>query len=108
MKPPGILTKNVIRHRKNLKALVARLEKKPFDYLPERSVECLNQFFSGYQIFGPQLWSDFGKKARGFEELFEMITEPGCRTIRRRAKRPKEIILIPETYWWRSPSRNRS
>jgi hypothetical protein len=48
----------VVRHRANLKLLVDRLEKKPFDYLPERSVECLNQFFSGYQFFGPAIWRD--------------------------------------------------
>jgi hypothetical protein len=49
---------HVDRHRANLKRLVDRLEKKPLDHLPERSVECLNQFFSGYQIFGPQVWRD--------------------------------------------------
>ena len=49
---------HVARHRANLKRLVARLEKKPFDHLPERSVECLNQFFAGYSIFGPPIWRD--------------------------------------------------
>jgi len=49
---------HVLRHRSDLKRLVERLEKRPFDYLPERSVECLNQFFNGYQIFGPLLYRD--------------------------------------------------
>ncbi len=49
---------HVVRHRANLKRVVDCIEKKPFDYLPERSVECLHQFFSGYQIFGPPLWRD--------------------------------------------------
>lgn len=50
---------HVVQHRANLKRLVDCLEKKPFDYLPERSVECLSQFFSGYSIFGPPVWRDF-------------------------------------------------
>lgn len=49
---------HVERHRTNLKRLVDHLEKKPFDYLPERSVESLRQFFSGYSIFGPPIWRD--------------------------------------------------
>jgi hypothetical protein len=48
----------VVRHRTNLQRLVDRIERKPFDYLTERSVECLDRFFSGYQIFGPPLWRD--------------------------------------------------
>jgi hypothetical protein len=58
MKSRARESSNVIRHRKNLKGLVSRLEKRPFDFLPERSVECLNQFLNGYQIFGPALWRD--------------------------------------------------
>lgn len=34
------------------------MENKPLDYLPERSVECLSRFLSGYEIFGPPLWRD--------------------------------------------------
>jgi hypothetical protein len=63
MKAPLTANSHVIRHRANLKLLVERLENKPFDYLPERSVECLNQFFNGYQIFGPPVWRDL----TGFE-----------------------------------------
>ena len=58
MKAPPTKRSHVTRHRANLKRLVDRLEKRPFDFLPERSVECLNQFFSGYQIFGPPVWRD--------------------------------------------------
>jgi hypothetical protein len=49
---------HVARHRANLKRLVGRLERNPFDFLPERSVECLHPFFAGYSIFGPPIWRD--------------------------------------------------
>ena len=58
MKAQSIDLPNVFRHRANLKRLVDRLEKKPFDYLPERSVQCLDRFFSGYSFFGPPIDRD--------------------------------------------------
>lgn len=58
MKAQAATPSHVVRHRANLKQLVERLKKKPFDCLPERSVECLNQFFNGYNIFGPPVWRD--------------------------------------------------
>jgi hypothetical protein len=54
---------HLFRHRANFKRLLDRMEKKPFDYLPERSIECLNQFFTGYSFFGPPIWRDLD----GFE-----------------------------------------
>ncbi len=48
----------ITAHRESLKRLVSELAKRPFDFLPERSVQCLDQFFSGYGIFGPPVWRD--------------------------------------------------
>jgi len=48
----------ITRHRENLKRLVHELAKRPLDLLPERSADCLNQFFSGYGILGPRVWRD--------------------------------------------------
>lgn len=51
-------------HRRTLKKLVGELQKRPFDFLPERSVESLHQFFAGYGIFGPPVWRDLSSFQR--------------------------------------------
>jgi len=49
---------DINEQRKNLRRLVSKLRKHPHDLLPERSADCLNQFFAGYGIFGPPIWRD--------------------------------------------------
>lgn len=50
--------------RKVLNKLVGELKKRPFDFLPERSVESLNQFFAGYGMFGLPVWRDLSSFQR--------------------------------------------
>src|SRR5947199_5611003 len=54
---------SVADHRRALKRLASELERRPLDFVPERSVECLSQFLGGYGIFGPPVWRDLS----GFE-----------------------------------------
>jgi len=73
---------DVIRHRKNLKRLIGSMEKRPFEFLPERSVDCLNQFFSGYQIFGPPVWRDLTSFEFWLEKRLSYPTDSGSRWYR--------------------------
>ena len=41
-----------------LKRLLQKLRRNPLDQLPERSVEALSQFLSGYAMFGGPVWQD--------------------------------------------------
>ncbi len=58
MKSATPRSSTVIEHRTSLKRLIRELTKRPFHFLPERSADCLNRFFSGYGIFGPPVWRD--------------------------------------------------
>ena len=58
MQTVAIGNSTISGHRRNLSKLVSEIKARPFDFLPERSVDCLHQFFSGYEVFGPQLWRD--------------------------------------------------
>lgn len=69
----------VVQHRANLVRLAGRLEKKPFDYLPERSVECLNQFFNGYEIFGPPVRRDLASFELWLKKLLDYPADSGSR-----------------------------
>jgi hypothetical protein len=79
--------------------------KKPYPWF--RLVEMwsyrgLNSFESFYAYYDAYL-TDFGKKPRGLEDLFEVVKiNPGTTTIRRRKKLPRKLVLIPESKrWWR-------
>lgn len=63
MKSASKKTPAIAIHRRNLLKLTRELKQKPFDFLPERSMECLRQFFNGYRFFGMPVWRDLG----GFE-----------------------------------------
>lgn len=58
MEMAGQRKSRIARHRTNLKRLVRELTIRPLNLLPERSVDCLNQFFAGYEIFGRPVWRD--------------------------------------------------
>ena len=70
---------DVVRHRANLKRIVALLERKPFDYLPERSVECLSQFLTGYAMFGSPVWKDLTSFELWLKERLEYPDDSGAR-----------------------------
>lgn len=64
-----------------------------------RGRNSFESFFAEYDAY----LTDFGKKPRGLEDLFEFVTEKGCTTIRRRRKLPKEVIRSAQpAVWWRS------
>jgi hypothetical protein len=58
MQIAALRNSRIARHRTNLKRLVGELTERPLDLLPERSVDCLNQFINGYGIFGRPVWRD--------------------------------------------------
>ena len=65
---------------------------------PRNSNSCAS-FFDEFDAY----LTDFGKKPRGLEDRFEVVTQKGCTTIRRRRKLPKEAIRSAQpTVWWRS------
>src|SRR5262249_10220036 len=66
-----------------------------------RARNSLESFFVEYDAF----LTNFGKKTRGLEDLFETVSNRGSTIHRRREKLPKEIIRIPGSpMWWRSPA----
>jgi len=79
MKPQLANYSHVLRHRVHLKKLVSPIEKKPFDYLPERSVECLKQFLTGYEIFGPSVWRDLASFEFWLKQRLEYPDDTGSR-----------------------------
>jgi hypothetical protein len=58
MQIAALRNSRIARHRTNLKRLVRELAERPLDLLPERSVDCLNQFINGYGILGRPVWRD--------------------------------------------------
>jgi hypothetical protein len=64
-----------------------------------RGINSLQSFFAEYDAY----LTDFGKKPRGLEDLFEVVTQKGCTTIRRRRKLLKEVMRSAQpAVWWRS------
>jgi hypothetical protein len=66
-------------HRKTLNQLVGELKRRPFDFLPERSVESLSQFFAGYGIFGPPVWRDISSFERWLAKRLFYPQDSGAR-----------------------------
>ena len=65
-----------------------------------RGLNSVQSFFAEYDAY----LTDFGKKPRGLEDLFEVVTlQKGCTSIRRRRKLPKEVMRSTQpAVWWRS------
>jgi hypothetical protein len=65
-----------------------------------RGINSFQAFFAEYDAY----LTDFGKKPRGLEDLFEIVvSQNGCTTIRRRRKLPKEVMRSAQpAVWWRS------
>jgi len=62
-------------------------------YAGLNSFEC---FFANYDAY----LTEYGKKARGLDDLFEVITKNARTIVRRRKKVPQKVTLIPGTKWW--------
>lgn len=70
---------DINEQRKNLRRLVSKLRKHPLDLLPERSADCLNQFFAGYGIFGPPVWRDLASFERWLTDRLFYPKDTGAR-----------------------------
>lgn len=61
------------------------------------SLEC---FFANYDAY----LTNYGKKARGLEDRFEVISDKTSTRFQRRRKLPAKPVQIPDSkYWWRHP-----
>ena len=67
---------------------------------PCSGLNSLEWFFAWFDAY----LTDYGKKPRGLEDLFEVVKEKAGTRFRRRRKLPKEIVRPQEPkVWWRSP-----
>lgn len=65
---------------------------------PRNTTSCAS-FFAEFDAY----LTKFGKQPRGLEDLFEVVVQKGCTTVRRRRKLPKEVMRSARpTVWWRS------
>lgn len=74
---------SVTVHRKSLKRLVREISRDRHRYLPERSVDSLNQFFAGYGVFGPPILRDLLSFERWLEKRLFYPQDAGARWWRR-------------------------
>jgi hypothetical protein len=65
---------------------------------PYGGMNSVENFFAYFDAY----LTNYGKKPRGLEELFEIVKDDKTTTFKRRKKLPKKLFLRPETRrWWR-------
>jgi hypothetical protein len=64
-----------------------------------RSSNSCGSFFDEFDAY----LTNFGRQPGGLEDMFEVVAQKGCTTIRRRRKLPKEVMRSARpAVWWRS------